>query len=252
MTDLVLREDRDGLTTLTLNRPEKLNALNGDVFGALERHLKTLAREKKTVGLVVLRGAGGHFSSGYDMAEVELMLRAHAKPHYQSEVIERLADLPQPVVTAVEGQCSTGALELALAGDLIVAAESARFSDVYARWGLTPLWGMNLRLPLRVGAAKAREMIYTCHTYSGREAEHSHLANFCFPDDRFEVELEALCRDILQNSWYANRVNKHTLIETDGLTLDEARALEMFKNEGVAPDAAERVASFLNRPRNQD
>ena len=247
MTELVLREDREGMATLTLNRPEKLNALSGELFEALERHLKVIAREKKTVGLVVLRGAGGNFSSGYDMAEISMMLRAHAKPHYQSEVIERLAELPQPVISAVEGQCSTGALELALAADLIVAAESARFSDVYARWGLTPIWGMSLRLPMRVGTAKAREMIFTCRSYSGREAEHSHLANFCYPDAEFETELERLGREVLANSWYSNRVNKRTLITTDGLTLGAARALEIFKNEGVAPDSQERVADFFAR-----
>ena len=249
MNDMVLREDRGGMAVLTLNRPDKLNALSGDLFEALEKHLKAIAREKKTVGLVLLRGAGGNFSAGYDMAEIQMMLRAHAKPHYQFEVIERLADLPQPVIAAVQGQCSTGALELALAADLIVASESACFSDVYARWGLTPIWGMSLRLPMRVGTAKAREMIFTCRTYTGREAAHSHLANFCFPDDVFEAELQRLADDILANSWYCNRVNKHTLIETDGLTLKEARALEMFKNEGVSPDALERVNSFLQRPR---
>ncbi len=107
-------------------------------------------------------------------------MKAHAKPHYHSEVIQKLADLPQPVISAVQGHCSTGALELALAADLIVASESAQFSDVYARWGLTPVWGLSLRLPHRVGTAKASEMMFTCRTYSGREAQAMHLANFCF------------------------------------------------------------------------
>jgi enoyl-CoA hydratase/carnithine racemase len=136
-------------------------------------------------------------------------------------------------------------MELALAADLIVASESARFSDVYARWGLTPVWGLSLRLPHRIGTVKASEMMFSCRTYSGRQAEAMHLANFCFPDERLDAELAALSTDILSNSWYANTVNKRALIEIDGLSLHDAHSLELFKNEGLAPDAAKRVAKFF-------
>src|SRR3984957_15160853 len=189
MSSLVLRADHDGVATLTLNRPEKLNALSKDVFEALEEHVNAIRRQSKTVGVVVLRGAEGNFSSGYDMNEVLEYVKADAKPHYHSEVIDKLANLPQPVISAVQGHCSTGALELALAADLIVASESARFCDVYARWGLTPVWGLSLRLPHRVGTAKANEMMLTCRSYSGNAAHDMHLVNFCFPDDQFEAEL---------------------------------------------------------------
>jgi enoyl-CoA hydratase len=244
MSSLVARTDNKGVATLTLNRPEKLNALSKEVFEALEEHVEAIGRETKTVGVVVLRGAQGNFSSGYDMHEVLEYVKANAKPHYHSEVIDKLANLPQPVISAVEGHCSTGALELALAADLIVANESARFCDVYAKWGLTPIWGLTLRLPQRIGTAKASEMMLTSRTYTGREAQAMHLANFCFPDDRFETELTSLCEDILANSWYANLVIKRALMATEGLTLREAYALDMFKNEGLAPDAAKRVAKF--------
>jgi enoyl-CoA hydratase len=247
MSSLVRRENNGGVATLTLNRPEKLNALSKDMFEELDVHVDAIARERKKVGLVVLRGSGGHFSAGYDMSEVLEHVKAHAKPHFHSEVIQKVANLPQPVISAVQGHCSTGAMELALAADLIVAAESAQFSDVYARWGLTPVWGLSLRLPHRIGTAKASEMMLTCRTYSGRQAEAMHLANFCFPDARFDEELAALCSDVLGNSWYANQVNKRALIEIDGLSLHDAHALEMFKNEGLAPDASQRVAKFLAR-----
>ncbi len=248
MNGLVLRDDKEGIATLTLNRPEKLNALSKDLFEDLEEHLDDIGRDIRRTGLVILRGAGGTFSAGYDMAEVADLVKGHAKPHYQSDVIDKLANLPQPVISAVEGQCSTGALELALAADLIVASESAQFADVYARWGLTPIWGLSLRLPRRVGSAKAREMIFTCRAISGAEAKNINLANFCFPDDRFEAELSLLSAQIISNSWYSNRVNKRVLIETDALPLHEAHALEIFKNEGLAPDAEQRVAKFFERP----
>ncbi len=247
MNDLVLREDRDGAAILTLNRPEKLNALSKDLIERLEEHIERIARETKTVGLVILRGAGGNFSSGHDMTEVLSQVKARAKPHHYVEVIDKLADLPQPVVSAVQGHCSTGALELALAADLIVAAASACFTDAYARWGLTPIWGLSLRLPQRIGTAKAAEMMYTCRSYSGTEAFEMHLANFCFADDQFETELGRLAADILANSWYSNRVDKRALLESDRLTLREAHALSLFKNEGLAPDALQRVTGFFKR-----
>jgi enoyl-CoA hydratase len=247
MNNLVRRENSGGVATVILNRPEKLNALSKDVFEALEVHIDAIARETKSIGLVILRGAGPNFSAGYDMHEVLEHVKAHAKPHFHSEVIQKIANLPQPVISAIQGHCSTGALELALAADLIVASESAQFSDVYARWGLTPVWGLSLRLPHRIGRAKAGEMMFSCRSYSGRQAEAMHLANFCFPDDRFDAELAALSTDILSNSWYANQVNKRALIEIDGLSLHDAHALELFKNEGLAPDAKQRVAAFCNK-----
>jgi enoyl-CoA hydratase len=249
MSELVLREDASGAATLTLNRPEKLNALTKEMFEALDQHLDAIARETRTVGLIILRGAGGNFSAGYDMSEVLSYVRAHAKPHFNSEVIDKVSDMPQPVISAVEGHCSTGALELALAADLIVASESAQFCDAYARWGLTPIWGLSLRLPHRVGRAKASEMMFSCRSYSGAQAHDMHLANFCFRDGEFEAELGKLATDILANSWYANQVSKRALIESDGLGLRESHALEMFKNEGLAPDAAKRVSKFFKAGR---
>jgi len=245
MSNLVHRENKGGAATLTLNRPEKMNALSKEVFDALEEHVDAIARETKTVGLVIVRGAGANFSAGYDMQEVLAHVKAHAKPHFHSEVIQKVANLPQPVISAVQGHCSTGALELALAADLIVASESARFSDVYARWGLTPVWGLSLRLPHRIGHAKASEMMFTCRNYSGAEALHMHLANYCFRDDEFEMELARLSADILSNSWFANQVNKRALIEIDGLSLNDAHALDIFKNEALAPDAAKRIGKFF-------
>jgi hypothetical protein len=72
-----------------------------------------------------------------------------------------------------------------------------------------------------------------------------HLANFCFANDMFEAELSAIIADILANSWYSNRVNKRALLESNGLTLQDAHALALFKNEGLAPDAAQRLTRFF-------
>src|SRR6185295_17326476 len=95
---------------------------------------------------------------------------------------------------AVHGHCYTGALELALGADLIVAAESARFADTHGKWGMAPTWGMSQRLPRRIGEARAKGMMLTGRVVSGQEAVAIGLAHACFPDQAFEAELLALAR----------------------------------------------------------
>ena len=246
MTALVLREDRDGLATLTLNRPEKLNALTVALFAELREHVERIATETDTVGLVIVRGAGKCFSAGHDLADI-----AHGekppKASFQADTIELLADLPQPVVSAVHGHCYTGALELALAGDLIVAAASARFADTHSRWALTPVWGMSQRLPRRVGLARAREMMFTARTYTGEEALAMGLVNSCVADERFDAELDRLAADILANSWFSHRANKRLLRETDGMSLRAGLSNEFHRTEGRGPDMQERIERFTSR-----
>lgn len=246
MGDLILRADTAGAATLTLNRPDKLNALNVEVFRELDAHVRKLATEVETVGVVILRGAGRCFSAGHDLSDIAAGEKL-PEPFYQSKVIERLADLPQPVITAVHGHCYTGALELALAGDIVFAAEGAKFADTHAKWALTPVWGMSQRLPRRVGTYKAREMMFTARTLGGREAERIGLANICVPDTDFDAELDRLTADILANSWFSHRANKLLLRETDGLTLDVGLAHEIFRGEGRGPDMEARIAGFQNK-----
>jgi len=243
MSNLVVREDSDGLATLTLNRPEKLNALNVELFSALDNHVAQLAHEERTVGAVIVRGAGRCFSAGHDLGDIAVGEKL-PRPNFQAGIIERLANLPQPVISAVHGHCYTGALELALAGDIIFAAESAKFADTHAKWALTPVWGLSQRLPRRVGTYKAREMMFTCATYSGAQALAMGLANICVADEVFDAELEAFARGILANSWFSNRANKRLLVETDGLPLEAGLAHEVFRGAGRGPDMEERIGRF--------
>ena len=243
MAELVLRKDDNGLCTLLLNRPDKLNALNIEVFKELRAHVDDLAKKFDTIGCVVLRGNGRCFSAGHDLSAIG----AGEDPEtvmLQPETIKRLANLPQPVITAVHGHCYTGALELALAGDIIIAAKSARFTDTHGKWALTPIWGMSQRLPRRVGVAKAKEMMFTTRTYTGDEAAAMGLANMCVPDEDFEAEIEALARSILATSWFTNRANKRLLLNTDGMALDDGLRYEIEHNEGIGPDAGERISAF--------
>ncbi len=243
MSDLVTRHDDDGLCTLTLNRPEKLNALNVPMFVQLRDHVDQIAGETETVGCVVLRGAGRAFSAGHDLKDIQSGEQP-PHPHFQWETVSHLAGLPQPVITAVHGHCYTGALELALAGDLIIASEAARFADTHGKWGLTPIWGLTQRLPRRVGVAKAKEMMLTGRLYTGEEAVAMGLANLCVPDNRFDEEVERLARAILENSWLSSRTSKRLVDETDGMSLPDGLRYEIEHSPGAAPDALERMSKF--------
>lgn len=243
MTELVTRTDDNGLATLTLNRPEKMNALTVQMFVELHAHVAQLEQQTDSIGAVVLRGAGRCFSAGNDLHDIASG-QPLPMPHLQARTIDRLARLPQPVITAVHSHCYTGALELALAGDLIIASESARFADTHARWALTPLWGMSQRLPRRIGSASAREMMLLGRTYSGAQAQAMGLANFCVADEEFDAQVTALTRELLAGSWFSHRANKRLLLETDGLPLDAGLAHEVFRNAGKGPDMQERIAAF--------
>jgi enoyl-CoA hydratase len=244
LNNYVLREDRGALATLTLNRPDKLNALSVGLFLDLDLHIRAIGAQPDTIGAVVVRGAGRCFSAGHDLGDIETGEET-PMPHYQAHVIERLADLAQPVIMAVHGYCYTGALELALAGDLILAAESARFADTHAKWSLVPIWGLSQRLPRRVGPYKAREMMLTCRSYTGRQAEAMGLAERCVPDDQFERELADLVASIVANSWHSLRANKRLLLQTDSCSLQEGLAHEIYRSEGYGADFRERVRGFF-------
>jgi len=111
------------------------------------------------------------------------------------------------------------------------------------------VWGLSQRLPRRIGLPKAREMMFTCLTYTGREAEAMGLANLCVADLEFEATLDKLVADILANSWYSHRGNKALLAETDGLPIAAGLAHEIYKTRGVGPDMQERISAFTNKKR---
>jgi enoyl-CoA hydratase len=246
MSASVLRSDSAGVATLTLNRPEKLNALDAELFRELAAHITAIGKATASVGAVVLRGAGRCFSAGHDLAGLQDG-ESLASLRFEAGVVEDLANLPQPVIVAVHSHCYTGALELALAGDLILCTESARFADTHAKWSLVPLWGMSQRLPRRIGAYKAREMMFTARTYTGREAAAMRLVEGCVADAELDAELAQLLSAILTNSWHSNRANKRLLIETDATPLGAGLAHETYRSAGFGPDFRQRIASFLTK-----
>ncbi|MEH6401999.1 MAG: enoyl-CoA hydratase/isomerase family protein [Sneathiella sp.] len=246
MVQSIIRQDEDGVATLILNRPEKLNALNVELFEALDQHIGDLEKQTETVGCVVLRGAGKCFSAGHDLKDIGAGEHL-PRPNFQAHVIERLANLPQPVITAVHSHCYTGALELALAGDIILASSNAKFADTHAKWALTPVWGMSQRLPRRVGQSKAAEMMLTARTYTAEQALEMGLCNETCPDEEFDAFIKAFCSEMLSNSWFSLSANKKLLKDTDGLSLEAGLAHEIYHGAGRGPDMAERISQFGKR-----
>jgi enoyl-CoA hydratase len=242
---LVLREDRDGICTLTLNRPAKLNALTPALFAELRAHIEALAADE-AIGCVILTGAGRSFCAGNDLGGIASGDRPPT-PHYQAETIDALEALPKPTIAKVRGHCFTGGLELALGCDLIVATESAQFGDTHGQWGLVAAWGMTVRLPERVGVAKAKELMYTARRIPGSEAATIGLVNQAVPDGELDTAVEEMATAIIGNSWDTSRIDKALL--ADQLTMGRADALahERRAPYGRPRDMQERLAARPGR-----
>jgi enoyl-CoA hydratase/carnithine racemase len=248
MTDVLLREDSGGLCTLTLNRPEKLNALNTAIFERLDQELAVLETQSQTIGCVVLRATGRYFCAGADLAAVSSVeTSASPPPAFKPGVIERMSRLPQPVIACVHATCITGGLELVLGADLIIASASARFADTHGRWGLVAGWGMSQRLPRRIGASYAKLLMMTGRFVDSAEALRIGLIDLCVPDEKLDDEVSTLAREILTNSWHTNCATKRILIDTEGMRLSEGLAHEQYHYPGLAPDYKERLATFSLR-----
>lgn len=241
MSDLILKEIDNGLCTLTLNRPAKLNALTLGLFQELSAHLDALSFDD--VGCLLLKGAGRSFCAGHDLDAIASgeETTAEAK-RFETGLIERLATMAVPVVAAVHGHCLTGGLELALAADVIIAAEDAKFGDTHAKWDIVPIWGLSQRLPRRIGQARAYEMMFTSRFYSGVQAAAMGLANFCVPADTLDAEASRLCRDILANSQRSVRAMKRLVLDTDGMPLRAGIAWELHHTESRGAGAGSRIA----------
>ncbi len=244
MSELVLREDREGVATLSLNRPEALNALNVPLFTELREHVAAIAAETDSVGCVVLRGEGRAFSAGNDL---KALGTPAPEPYYQAETIDMIEALPQPVIASVRGACYTGALELMLAADLCIAGESAIFCDSHGEWALTPLWGLTQRLPRRIGPLRAREMMYTARRVDAHEAVHIGLANRVVPDDELDEATADMAAQIAGNSWHTLRADKRLLNEGLNYSYAEGLAFERRTSPGAGPELAERLERFRSK-----
>ena len=237
---LVLRNDRDGRATLTLNRPDKLNALTPGVFVALHDHLEAIAADE-SVHCVVLEGAGRSFCAGHDLAAISTGERAPSR-HYEPETVDLLEALPQPTIARLHGHCFTGGLELALACDLLVAGDSTRLGDTHGQWGLVPIWGMSVRLPERVGRSMAKQLMFTSRRIDATTAAAIGLVDVVVPDADLDATVDRLATEILANSPGTNRRVKRLIADRDERTRTEALLHERTLPYGLPEDMQERMS----------
>ena len=250
MTDVetTVTTTRDGaVATLTLTRPQALNALTHEMLGELGAALEALSSDS-AVRVIVLTGEGRAFSAGVDLkalaagrvdgGSVSELLNANAR-----NAIRLLTTVPQVTIAKINGFCFTGALELALACDLIVAADEAKLGDTHAKWGLRPTWGMSQRLIRAVGVARARDLSFTARTFSGQEAAAWGLAVSSVPLADLDAAVDELAASIVENSAGSIAAYKDLYRRALDVGLEDGLTYEATTSYPIA-DAQERVAGF--------
>jgi enoyl-CoA hydratase/carnithine racemase len=249
MYETLIVETTGPIVKITLNRPNTLNALNpmllrelGDVLGEIAGN--------EAVNAVILTGAGRAFCAGVDIKSMDESgeeSSAEGRTKLALKIIDTVENMTTPVIAAVNGFCLTGGLELAIACDIIVASETAKFGDTHAKWGLTPIWGGSQRLPRIVGAMKAKELVFTGDIISADEARKIGLANNVVAPEKLDEAVMEMAKKICDNSPYSVRAQKSLI--NKGLMMNLADGLKMAEVEAPGPteDSEERLKRFTSK-----
>ena len=225
MNEHVLSSREEGVMTLTLNRPDKLNALS---FAMHDRILDLLteAESDKTVRVVVITGEGRAFCAGDDLKESDP--RAGIAPtEYTSiswhEFVRRLRALPKPTIAAMNGLCCGAGIGLSLGCDIRIASERAQFADIFIKRGIVGGIGVLTRL---LGAARALELIYTGDFIDAAEAHRIGLFNRVVPHDELQQTVSELAHRLARGPAWALARSKASVYEVETLALDAALRIE--------------------------
>jgi enoyl-CoA hydratase len=247
----LLFENRDGLALITVNRPDKLNALTDTVITELGAAIDRVAGDA-SVHAVILTGSGAKaFVAGADISELATAnsVTAQALSAKGSGVFRQIERSPKPVLAAVNGFALGGGCELAMACHFRLAAEHAKFGQPEVKLGITPGYGGTVRLARLVGRGRALELLLTGAMIDAAEAFRIGLVNRVVPAELLIAESEKLLRSILENGPLAV-AECISLVEAQAdLTLDEALALESRRFGALAgtADFREGTAAFLER-----
>jgi enoyl-CoA hydratase/carnithine racemase len=200
----IIYEVSAGIAWITLNRPERLNSLSPEM---MQEWIDALlnARNDSNVRIIVVTGAGRAYCTGLDLKSLGKVTFENGEvsggiSNVGTQLIETMQSCPQPVIAMVNGHCFTGALEILYGFDLIVASQEAQFGDTHAKWGIKPNWGLSQRMPRILGMMRAKELSFTCRTFSAEEAKELGLVNLVVPADRLKEETIALAQQIMMNS----------------------------------------------------
>jgi len=229
----VLQETKHGaIVTLTMNRPDRLNALNNELSTALNEALIRIANDP-AVHVVVLTGAGRAFCAGGDLGAIgkgrERGDATELGPLLRSgmQAVLNIRTMPQPVIAAVNGPAAGAGMNLALAADIRLAVDGSAFGQNFAKVGLFPDYGGTYFLPQLVGPSVAAEMFYTGEMIDAATAHRLGIVNHLYPADQFESAVAALARKIAEGPQVAIRAVKKSIFNKEKELLMEALEQEV-------------------------
>ncbi len=212
MTDVVLYETQQGVATITLNRPEKLNALNAEMVEELTRRIGQAAADD-SVKVVLVAGSGRAFCAGFDLNDevedgTESALDWRAVLQRDSDMTMAIWSCPKPTIAVVRGYCLAGGCEVAMACDLVVAAEDASFGEPEIQYGSGPV---TLLMPFVLGQKKTNELLFTGDRIDARAALAAGLVNRVVPGDDLDAAAWDLARRIVPTPLAVLRLTKQAL-----------------------------------------
>ena len=255
MTDQLLFETKDHIATITLNRPDVLNAFTEEMIEAWVAALQE-CRDNDDIHVVVLTGAGRAFCAGGDVRAMKESPDRNNPNLTKSRLWDMVQNIPKtlqemdkPIIAAVNGPATGAGMDMASMCDIRVAAESAKFAESYVRMGLVPGAGGCWFLPRLVGMPKALELLYTADFVEAAEAKEIGLVNHVYPDDRLLSEAKALAARIAAMPPLSIRLIKRTVDQSLRSDMDTAFDL-VSSHIAIArngPDHAEAIAAFREK-----
>ena len=247
----IIYEKSDGVATITLNRPEALNAFSKDVVSEI-LHVLEDVKNDENVRVVVLTGAGEKaFSAGADIKSMAGMnaLKARELSLMGEKLCVALENLEKPVVAALNGYALGGGLEVAMSCDLRIASENARVGQTEVNIGLIPGWGGTQRLTRLVGMTKAKELVFTGKMIDAKTAEQIGILNMVVPADKFRETVRQFALELSSKAPVAVKVAKVLMNKGSDIGLDSALALERegFGVVASTEDLKEGVSAFTEK-----
>jgi len=249
METMLVDRAQNGVVTLTLNRPERKNAMNTAMFS----ELLTVFREvdvSSTDRVLVITGAGDAFCSGADLSDRGSDPRhSLSRLHWVADIALALHRIPKPVIAKVNGVAVGAGMNLALACDLIVASDTARFSEIFARRGLSIDFGGSWLLPRLIGMHRAKELALFADIISAKEAAELGLVNRVLPPGEVDAFVEDWANRLAAGPPIALSLTKRLITNSFNVTMDEALEAEGMAqsvNTGTE-DTAEAIKAFLEK-----
>jgi enoyl-CoA hydratase len=247
----IIYEVKDGIATITFNRPKALNALNGALLGELSQALDEIAADED-IRVLVLTGAGDKsFVAGADITELATFNSLSAKSFAQKghRIIQKLQQLPIAVIAAVNGFALGGGTEISIACDFIYASENAKFGQPEINLGVIPGFGGTQRLPRLIGTNMAKELIFTGKMISAAEALQIGLANKVVPQESLMAEVMKTAGQIASKGKVSMREAKQAI--NHGMDVDLATGcgleIDAFAISFASPDAKEGTTAFVEK-----